>query len=299
MEKIKEIGSQIRQFINSLNPDYVALVALLFMLLVAVLVLILVNHMIKSGQIKKQYRSVVDKNKEAIEKSMRGSKLKAFSYDEIEAYISRSGLGYMTDDKINPVTYMILKIFFAIFFMIVGLQENLWLGLILLPVGYFGLDFIINESDKSDNIKMLDDIKNVYDTLRIQTKAGVYITSVITDCYLVVQNKRLKKAFLKLTSDIVAKNDIESALDDFRNKFNNEYIDTLVIIIKQSMKTGQASKMFDDIRNQITDIESAMVMHEKTSIQSKITFCQILLYVAIIVVSLYIAVVTLASGLLF
>ena len=169
----------------------------------------------------------------------------------------------------------------------------------MLPVGYFGLDFIINQSDKSDNIKMLDDIKNVYDTLRIQTKAGVYITSVITDCYLVVQNKRLKKAFLKLTSDIVAKNDIESALDDFRNKFNNEYIDTLVIIIKQSMKTGQASRMFDDIRNQITDIESAMVMHEKTSIQSKITFCQILLYVAIIVVSLYIAVVTLASGLLF
>lgn len=290
---------KITNFINQLNPGYVAIAILVFLILIPILILFLINSIIKDGELKKKYRSVIDKNKEEIIKNMKVTKFKAFNYDELSLYISRSGLGYMTDDKITPLSYTLLKIFFALFFMIAGLQANLILGLVLLPVGYFGLDFIINESDKSDNAKMLEDIKNVYDTLRIQTKAGVYITSVITDCYLVVQNKRLKKAFLKLTSDIIAKNDVDTALDDFKNKFNNEYINTLVIIIKQSLKTGQASKMFDDIRGQITDIESAIAMNEKISIQSKITMVQIMLYVAIIIVSIYIAVQSLSVGLQF
>lgn len=290
---------QIRTFINGLNPQYVAYAIIFFILAIVVLVVILTNHLQKSSEIRQQYQAVVDKNKEMIRKSMKGAKFKAFNYDELELYISRSGLGYMTGYKITPLTYTVLKIFFALFMFIVGLQYNLIIGLIFLLAGYFGLDFIINQSDKADNAAMLDDIKNVYDTLRIQTKAGVYITSVITDCYLVVQNKRLKDAFLKLTSDIIAKNDVDSALDDFRNKFNNEYINTLVIIIKQSMQTGQAAKMFEDIKVQIVDIEAAKMMQEKISIQAKITFVQLLLYTAIIVVSIYIAMTSLSVGLNF
>ena len=205
----------------------------------------------------------------------------------------------MTNDKMTPLMYASLKVFFAVFFMIVGLQDSLLLGMLLLVLGYSLLDIVANISNKSDNDNMLDDIKNVYDTLRIQTKAGVYITQVITDCYLVVQNKRLKIAFLRLTSDIAAKNDLEEALDTFRSKFDNEYINTLVVVIKQSMKTGQASKMFEDIRAQIADIEAAMMEAEKARIKTMITVCQVLLYVAIISVSLYVAVQSLSTGLTF
>jgi tight adherence protein C len=155
----------------------------------------------------------------------------------------------------------------------------------------------MNLSDKSDNEKMLADIENVYDVLRIQTKAGVYITSVLTDCYLVVRNKRLKSAFLKLTSDIAAKNDIESALNDFKSKFRNEYIDTLVIIVKQSMQTGQASKIFDDIREQIADIDAAMLIAEKERINRQIITVQLILYFAIIAVAVFITYISLISGL--
>lgn len=203
----------------------------------------------------------------------------------------------MTNYKMTPLMYIMLRVSLALFLMILGLQFNLFAGLALLPIGYFGLDFIINMSDKADNDKMLADIEDVYDTLRIQTKAGVYITSVLTDCYLVVKNKRLKSAFLKLTSDIAAKNDIDTALDDFRGKFRNEYIDTLVIIIKQSMQTGQAAKMFDDIREQIADIDAAMLINEKNSINSKIIFVQMIVYVAIIVVAVYITFISITNGL--
>lgn len=299
MESIKNIFENIRDFIYSWNSSYVGIAVIVIMIAVLVLFIILADNMMKSEQIRQGYQGIIDKNKEAIIKNMKVSKFKAFNYDELTLYISRSGLGYMTNDKMTPLTYTLLRLFLAVFCMIVGFQDSVLLGLILLPIGYFALDFVINISNNSDNTNMLDDIKNVYDTLRIQTKAGVYITSVITDCYLVVQNKRLKKAFLKLTSDIAAKNDLDSALDDFRNKFDNEYLNTLVIIIKQSMKTGQAAKMFEDIRNQITDIEAAMMAAEKVRIQTMITFCQIMLYVSIIAVSIFIAVTSLSTGLAF
>jgi hypothetical protein len=293
MEKVKD-------FIYQLNPTYVGIAASVLLVITVVLLTIWLTSLSRSEQLKKGYSQLVDKAKREMITNMRVSKLKAFNYDELKLYISRSGLGYMTDGKITPLEYMGLRIFFAVFFFIVGFRVNGFITAIAAAVfGYFVIDIITNASNSSDNTNMLDDIKSVYDTLRIQTKAGVYITSVITDCYLVVQNKRLKKALLELTGDIVAKSDVESSLDDFRNKFDNSYIDTLVIIVKQSLKTGQSAKMFDDIKIQIVDIENAMMLAEQLRIKRQITIVQILLYIAIIVVAIYIAMMALNSGLLF
>lgn len=290
----------IKTFILGLNPQYFGYGVLAVMLIIIGIFGILANSMLKSEEVKSKTTAIVDKNKQMLVNSMRVSRVKAFNYEELEMYINRTGLKYMTNDKLTPLMYTLFKILFAIFFMVLGFQlDTIITGLGLGIFGYFFIDLIAYISNSSDNKAMLDDIKNVYDTLRIQTKAGVYITSVITDCYLVVQNKRLKKAFLRLTSDIAAKNDIETSLDEFKNKFDNEYINTLVVIIKQSMKTGQASKMFEDIRAQIADIEAAMMEAEKARIKTMITVCQVLLYIAIIAVSLYVAVASLSTGLNF
>lgn len=296
MGSIKQALETAKEFIYSLNPTYVELVATLFLVVTLILATIFISGFLRSEQLKKMGNKAYMVTRQSFLNSMKASTIKSFNYDAVEQYINSSGLAFMTNYKMTPLLYILLRIFLGIFLMIVGLQENLIIGLALLPIGYFGLDFIINMSDKADNDKMLADIEDVYDTLRIQTKAGVYITSVLTDCYLVVKNKRLKSAFLKLTSDIAAKNDIDTALDDFRGKFRNEYIDTLVIIIKQSMQTGQAAKMFDDIREQIADIDAAMLINEKNSINSKIILVQLIIYSAIIVLAVYITFIALSSG---
>lgn len=296
MDFIKQALETVKEFIYSLNPTYVELAATLFLVVTLILATIFISGFLRSEQLKKMGNKAYMVTRQSFLNSMKASTIKSFNYDAVEQYINSSGLAFMTNYKMTPLLYVLLRIFLGIFLMIVGLQENLIMGLALLPIGYFGLDFIINMSDKADNDKMLADIEDVYDTLRIQTKAGVYITSVLTDCYLVVKNKRLKSAFLKLTSDIAAKNDIDTALDDFRGKFRNEYIDTLVIIIKQSMQTGQAAKMFDDIREQIADIDAAMLINEKNSINSKIILVQLIIYSAIIVLAVYITFIALSSG---
>lgn len=297
MDSIKQALETAKEFIYSLNPTYVELVATLFLVVTLILTTIFISGFLRSEQLKKMGNKAYMVTRQSLLNSMKASTIKSFNYDAVEQYINSSGLAYMTNYKMTPLMYIMLRIALALFLMILGLQFNLFAGLALLPIGYFGLDFIINMSDKADNDKMLADIEDVYDTLRIQTKAGVYITSVLTDCYLAVKNKRLKSAFLKLTSDIAAKNDIDTALDDFRGKFRNEYIDTLVIIIKQSMQTGQAAKMFDDIREQIADIDAAMLINEKNSINSKIIFVQMIVYVAIIVVAVYITFISITNGL--
>lgn len=296
MDFIKQALETVKEFIYSLNTTYVELAATLFLVVTLILATIFISGFLRSEQLKKMGNKAYMVTRQSFLNSMKASTIKSFNYDAVEQYINSSGLAFMTNYKMTPLLYVLFRIFLGIFLMIVGLQENLIMGLALLPIGYFGLDFIINMSDKADNDKMLADIEDVYDTLRIQTKAGVYITSVLTDCYLVVKNKRLKSAFLKLTSDIAAKNDIDTALDDFRGKFRNEYIDTLVIIIKQSMQTGQAAKMFDDIREQIADIDAAMLINEKNSINSKIIFVQLIIYSAIIILAVYITFIALSSG---
>ena len=297
MDSIKQALETVKEFIYSLNPTYVELVATVFLIITLVLATIFISGFLRSEQLKRMGNKAYMVTRQSFLNSMKASTIKSFNYDAVEQYINSSGLAYMTNYKMTPLLYIISRVGLALFLMVIGLQFNLIAGFVMIPIGYFGVDFIINMSDKADNDKMLADIEDVYDTLRIQTKAGVYITSVLTDCYLVVKNKRLKSAFLKLTSDIAAKNDIDTALDDFRGKFRNEYIDTLVIIIKQSMQTGQAAKMFDDIREQIADIDAAMLVNEKNSINSKIIFVQLIVYVSIIVVAVYITFISITNGL--
>lgn len=297
MDLLRQLAGKITSVIYSFDYNYVSLLANLALLLTIVFTTIFISGFLRSEQLRKIGNKAYETSRQSFLNSMKTSTIKSFNYDSVEQYINCSGLAYMTNYKMTPLMYVLLKIGIAIFFMIIGLRFNIIAGLVMLPIGYFGLDFIINASDKADNDKMLGDIEDVYDTLRIQTKAGVYITSVLTDCYLVVKNKRLKSAFLKLTSDIAAKNDIDTALDEFRGKFRNEYIDTLVIIIKQSMKTGQAAKMFDDIRGQISDIDAAMLINERTSINNKIILVQLIIYSAIIAVAVYVTFISLSQGL--
>lgn len=276
--------------------DWLAIASKLIMLFIIFAVAYLVDYMVKNEIIQKQYSKMQGQGKQFLTENMKRAKGKSFNYDYMDAFINKYGVNFMIKG-ITPVGYVALKLIASLFVMVVAMHENVVLGLVFGPACYYILDFIFIESNKSDNKLMLEDIKNVYDTLRIQIKAGVYITSVLTDCYLVVKNKRLKKAFLELTSDIAAKNDLEESLDRFTYKFDNQYIDNLATVIKQSMTTGQAGKMFDDIKGQINDIENAMVEAEKQRINTQIIIVQALMYVAILVSTVYLCLGQLGAGL--
>ena len=135
---------------------------------------------------------------------------------------------------------------------------------------------------------MMEDIRVVYDTLRIQTKAGVFINEALGQCYLKVKNERLKEALLVLNSKLITSRDIESAIQDFNDKFNNPHIDSLCAIIKSGLESGKTLKILEDVAEQLEDIEEASFRREENKIERQVTYLQLMVYVGVIITSFFI-----------
>lgn len=210
-------------------------------------------------------------------------------YEAMSRFLKANGAAYMFRGKVNPVTYLAINIALSAAGLFIGFRFHALLSLPGALAGFKFMDFVIWQSNKRDNENMLEDVKNLYDILRIQTKAGEHITTALADCYAAVKNPRLKKALQELTSTISGKHDIEEALGDFQGKFANEYIDALVISISQSLKTGQAAQMFEDMSNQIEGIDRAILLKEKQQVQNKVLLFQVLIYMGILATVVYTA----------
>lgn len=236
--------------------------------------------------------------KEEKEKLFQFSKLKSKISDEdaaawfnktakIRLYLSKNGAG----DNVNlntPEQYIVAKIITTLIGLVIGAMvlKNIFciFGGIL---GFFIIDIAIKSCNKRDNDDMLRDLKNVYDTLRIQTKAGVFLSEALTDCYLVVSNKRLKKALFQLNKEIMLKHDVEYAIEQLSLQFNNIYIDNFVLIIQQSIQTGQSVTMLDNISEQMREAERRVNFIEKKHLEDKIGLVQILVWVGAIIMCVY------------
>lgn len=211
-----------------------------------------------------------------------------FSYGRIEKYLEKMGVNDMFDNNVSPSTFILVKIFMALILGLVGIKEGIWILTVALGLlGFFLPDIFINISNNEDNDKILVDLKKVYDTLRIQTKAGVFLTSSIAECYLVAENRRLKKALLELNNKIIAKNDIETAIEEFNAKFKNPYIDTFCIVIKQSLESGKTVQILEDLSAQIKDIQQAISIKEAERVKYKLESLQFLIYVGVIAIVVY------------
>ena len=173
--------------------------------------------------------------------------------------------------------------------LIIGLQFSILAGIGLFIGGFLLPDLVLNVSNQSDNNSMLLDIKAVFDVLRIQSKAGVFMSDILSDCYLVVANKRLKDAFLKLSSDIMANSDLSTSIETMNGMFQNEYISTLSVIINQSLATGSVIELLDDIKKQLEDIDIMLMEQEKARIRRKIVITQAMIYLGIVAASIFLA----------
>ena len=87
------------------------------------------------------------------------------------------------------------------------------------------------------------------------------------------------------------KADVEEALEGFQAKFDNQYIDALCITILQALESGQAVDLLSDIGEQIKDMEVTIMSRKKSNLDRSITFYQLGILSAILVVVLYACVV--------
>lgn len=237
---------------------------------------------------KESASKVSDAGNDFVGRILKKSKLNYFQYDSIETFLNTKGAVYMFGTIANPVIYMLIKtLAFLLLFMTVVSVGGFALAFLLGITGFFLPDVLLTVSNSADNDAMLGDIKCIYDTLRIQTKAGVFLSASLSECYLAVRNRRLKSALLELTNDISTRRDIDDALERFNEKFDCGQIDIFCIVIRQSMESGRSVKVLEDLSLQMNDLQHAINMKEKEALDRKVQVIELLIFIGLLAVTVY------------
>jgi len=224
-----------------------------------------------------------------------------FDLERIDTYLRNHG-GYYMFTWLEPFSFLMIKSGFAVLMFLVIfslIPSNVLIALLCAVlgaiVGFFGPDLILNIANESDNDDMLQDVKSIFDTLRTQTKAGVFLTNSLAECYMIVGNPRLKSALLDMTNKIIIKNDIEDAVKDFNKEFTSPYIDTLCVTILQSMESGKSVQILEDLSKQIADMQSAINIKEQEKLDSKIQVLEMMVFLGLIISVLFVLVMSLVG----
>lgn len=157
--------------------------------------------------------------------------------------------------KITPVIVV------ALFFISVGVYNIP--ALLVLIIIYNAIDLLYYFSNLDDNKRIIQDLPNIYDVLNIQSTAGVNIGMALTEVFEAAKSKRFKATLMTLSAEINLTKSIEKALDNFNDKFNLMEIDSFVLAIKQSIKSGRCRELLSN-QSEIMKENNLLEMSEKT-----------------------------------
>lgn len=256
-----EIKSRILEFVSQLTVYQLGMAR--WVIMVFILIMTVYAGMVTTKKSKETIFSAAKQSGENFKTS------KWFKYDEKAEYLRKLGANYMFGREFNVNQYFIVKFVAAFLFGVLALSFNPLTVPIGIVVGYYLLDFLLKQSNKSDNDAMMNDIKKIYDTLRIQTKAGVFLTAALSECYLVVREQRLKDGLQELTGYINAKGDIDEGLEAFMSRFSSPMIDNFCVVIKQSTESGKTVEVLSDLADQISDLDESINIKLESKVQFK------------------------------
>lgn len=253
------------------------------LVIIVITVFILLHFFILSPNKKKS--KILNKTLLSLDARMKRRKEGYFSYNRIREFLRKNGIDFIYQREVEPLNFVMVKVTAALLLLFISIElMPAVIGVFIGIVGFFIPDMIILYSNKSDNERMLSDIKKVYDIIKVQTTAGVYLTDSLSECYLVVKNERLKSALLEINNEIIARKSIEEAVSNFNNQFHNSYIDTFCIIIKQSLISGKKLQILEDISISIEDVQSAIYDIDKEKTDRKIQMLELMIYIALMAI---------------
>jgi len=158
-------------------------------------------------------------------------------------------------------------------------------------IGWFFLDFILSMQNKSSNDEMMPDIMEMSRSVLYGKRGGQYIADALKDAVIVVENKRLKTALMRLRNDLDAGISLDECLDELEMSFSNGEISAFCTVIKSLQSTGQVDEALRTLENNIereqvsVNKRRCMILEHKTmlyvifiamDIMAMILFCIIM-----------------------
>ena len=218
--------------------------------------------------------------------------------EKINRFLKSHGAEHMIGFVIHPYLFLIFMavcggfvVFTARVFgaVTMGGMMLCFLAGAFLPIG------MLLVSNESDNDGMLKDLRNLFELLKIQIHAGVYIIDALENCCAFIRSKRLKNSIKRLLNEIYLSRNITEALEDFNASFRNKHVDMLVIILKQAMESGYSVNNLDSAFEQILDVEKAIHIKMENAVERNVQVLQVLFMAGMIAMAVYCSIVEFKS----
>lgn len=179
---------------------------------------------------------------------------------EKQIELKKMGAGVLLKDQMTVSQWYMFKALMAtafgmiVFFIVSGVMNSPVgkpLTVIAAVVGWFFLDLFLRLQNKSSNDEMMPDIMEMSRSVLYGKRGGQYIADALKDSVIVVENKRLKTALMKLRNELDSGRSLDSCLDELEMSFSNGEISSFCTVIKSLQSTGQVDEALRTLENNI------------------------------------------------
>ena len=188
--------------------------------------------------------------KKQIEKIKNSQGFIRFVYDK-QIQLKKMGAGVLLKDHLTVSQWYLFKALMAglfgliAFFISAGVLKSDMAKPISIGagiIGWFFLDLILRLKNKASNDEMMPDIMEMSRSVLYGKRGGQYIADALKDSVIVVENKRLKTALLRLRNDLESGFSLDECLDELELSFSNGEISSFCTVIKSLQSIGQVDE---------------------------------------------------------
>lgn len=173
--------------------------------------------------------------------------------------LKKLGADVFLKDQITVSQWYIYKFIWALAFAFVTIflskaftGEVAFIVVFLVGVaGFFFMDLYLRMRNKSSNEEMMTDIMEMSRSVLYGKRGGQYITDALKDSVIVVENKRLKLALIRLSNNLDSGMSIDECLQELELSFSSGEISAFCTVIKSLQSTGQVDESLKVLENNI------------------------------------------------
>lgn len=168
--------------------------------------------------------------------------------------LKKLGADVFLKDQITVSQWYIYKFMWSVAFAFVTIflskvftGEVAFVVVFLIGVaGFFFMDLYLRMRNKSSNEEMMTDIMEMSRSVLYGKRGGQYITDALKDSVMVVENKRLKLALIRLSNNLDSGMSIDECLQELELSFSSGEISAFCTVIKSLQSTGQSLKVLEN-----------------------------------------------------
>ncbi|MEE0862459.1 MAG: type II secretion system F family protein [Lachnospiraceae bacterium] len=173
--------------------------------------------------------------------------------------LKKLGADVFLKDQITVSQWYIYKFMWSVAFAFVTIflskvftGEVAFVVVFLIGVaGFFFMDLYLRMRNKSSNEEMMTDIMEMSRSVLYGKRGGQYITDALKDSVMVVENKRLKLALIRLSNNLDSGMSIDECLQELELSFSSGEISAFCTVIKSLQSTGQVDESLKVLENNI------------------------------------------------